>query len=217
MKILALEVSPLATNCYLVWEETSGCGYIIDPGDEAARIAEAALQIGQRWHAIILTHGHADHVGATPELKRLLGGKTGLVPAVYFNAADGEYIRQYNQIVGPQMGIRCEQFDSDGVLEDGLELTWGTLRVSASHTPGHTPGSMVLESSGSLFAGDLLFKGSVGRTDLPGGSWDEMLKSLKRVARTFPLNTVIYPGHGPSTTLEAELKFNGYLKMAMTS
>ena len=246
-----MAVSPLGTNCYLVYDRQSGDGVVIDPGDEAERIAAKAIglrsngsaiglrsngsaiglrsngsAIGLRsngsavgcvskWHAVILTHGHADHVSAAGRLKRLLQSRTDVAPIIYIHPADGDYLKEYNALVAPQMGIDYEYFAGDAELTDGMTIECGSITVRVLHTPGHSAGSTSVMVDDNLFAGDLLFKGSVGRTDLPGGSWDVLRASLKRVLEALPPETTVYPGHGEATTLTEEIKYNPFVREAL--
>lgn len=224
IEVKTMAVSPLGTNCYLVYDCLSGDGIIIDPGDEAERIAAKAFGLLPegladgclaKWHAIVLTHGHADHVSAAGRLQRLLQNKTAVDPTIYIHPADGDYLNEYNALVAPQMGIDYEYFTGDAELADGMTIQCGSITVRVLHTPGHSAGSTSVMVGDSLFAGDLLFKGSVGRTDLPGGSWDVLRASLKRVIEVLPPETTVYPGHGEVTTLADEMKYNPFVREAL--
>ena len=155
-----LTVPPIGTNCYLFGDGDAKTGAIVDPGGDAAGILAAVHDLGLTVSAIFLTHGHYDHVGALPELRRALPG----VP-VYLHPADGA-IRDGALI--PDPGPTEDYVDGDRVAVGGLT-------VEVLHTPGHTPGGVSLKVGDTLFTGDTLFRGSMGRTDLPGGSYDQLM------------------------------------------
>jgi len=183
MRVESICLGPLATNCYLV--ETGGATLLIDPAEDSARLR--SFLAGRRIDFVIDTHGHFDHVGGNRAVRGAI---------VCCHEADRPYLEDACPGAPPV----------DRYLAEGDEI--GGLRVL--HTPGHSPGSIVLEGDGVLFVGDLLFAGSIGRTDFPGGSPSEMAESLRRIAR-LPGERAVYPGHGPPTTLERERRTNPFL------
>lgn len=183
------------TNCYLVWEDGSHGCVVIDPGYEPETVLHRANELGKRIEAILLTHGHFDHVGGV----RQLAADTGC--SVYLCADDLSMPEQMT--AGP---LYYTHTYAEG---DVLKLAGAAFRVI--HTPGHTPGSVCLICGDAMFSGDTLFADSCGRTDLPGGSWAAILQSLKRLGQ-MEQNYAVYPGHGESTTLETEKRYNPYLK-----
>ena len=197
MKLTALTVGSIETNCYIVYDEETKGAVVIDPSDDAELVEARIAALGLTPRAILLTHGHFDHGG---DVGRLLARW----PApVYCHPADRAL---------PSWLTHGLSADVD--LHDGDELDFDGLRFRVLHTPGHTPGSVCFLCGTLLFAGDTLFAGSCGRTDLPGGSWQDMAASLRRLAELDGDYTV-YPGHGEPTTLDEERANNPYLEMAL--
>jgi len=177
MLIKTVVVGSLQTNCYLLIDEESKEAVVIDPGDEAERILPELK--GMKTRYIILTHGHPDHFGAIDALK----AKTGAT--LMMHPADNWFIKPEQEIT------------------EGDEIEFGDTVLKVMQTPGHSTGSLCLYTPGHLFSGDTLFLHDYGRTDLAGGSETLMHKSLKRLAN-LPAETIVYPGHGPSTTIGSE-------------
>lgn len=202
MKIRSLQVGPICTNCYLLEDEDTGLAAVIDPGDEAERISALVEKEGVEVRLILLTHGHFDHTTGVGPLRKLLGP----VP-VYIHKADagGAGSRAF-----PLSG----QVDDLRFYQDGDELSLGGLTVRVMETPGHSAGSVTLQVGDVLFCGDTLFAGSCGRTDLPGGSWEDMERSLRRLGR-LEGDFRVLPGHGEGSTLQRERRANPYLSEAM--
>lgn len=195
MNIHTLPLGAYQTNCYILWEEESESCVVIDPGYEPETVLYQTKKLGKRIEAILLTHGHFDHVGGV----RRLAADTHC--DVYLCA---EELSQPEQMTaGP---LYYTHTYGEG---DVLVLAGASIRVI--RTPGHTPGSVCLICRDAIFSGDTLFADSCGRTDFPGGSWTEILQSLKRLGR-LEGDYAVYPGHGESTTLEMERRFNPYLK-----
>lgn len=176
-------VGPLETNCYIVSCEYTGHTFVIDPGDSSKAIVNYIYRNEFIPKAIILTHGHPDHIGGLKMIKGELG-----VP-VMIHRMDSEYLCQ----------------PANAYLIDREYLDLGRERLTVIHTPGHTPGSVCIHSKGILFSGDTLFNAGVGRTDLPGGSCKELEDSLRNKILVLPPDTVVYPGHGPETTIGNEI------------
>lgn len=195
MNILTLVLGDFRTNCYLVSDE-NGDTAVIDPGYTPEAILAAARERGLTIRAVLLTHGHFDHVG----------GVKGIAEAahcpVYVNERDTALPAELNH------GLTATDF-----YGDGDSVCVGTLRFSVSETPGHTPGSVCLRCGNALFSGDTLFAGCCGRTDLSGGSDAQMQSSLSRLA-AIDENLTVCPGHGPATTLSLEKQTNPYLRRA---
>jgi glyoxylase-like metal-dependent hydrolase (beta-lactamase superfamily II) len=204
VKISWRTVGPFQENSYLVVDEASGRCALVDPGDEAARIIAAVEESGATLDAVWLTHAHIDHIGALAAVKRRWD-----VP-VWMHAAD-EPLFAAAPMQAQFYGLR---FDvpprPERTLADGDVLTLGALRFTVMHVPGHAPGLCVFHGHGVAIAGDLLFAGSIGRTDLPLSSPQEMQRSLDRIAQ-LPSETVVYPGHGAVTTIGEERESNPFL------
>lgn len=201
MTIQAIRVSMMGTNCYLLKDDKTGKGAIIDPGGDKDAVVAAAANIGMTPVAIFLTHGHYDHTGAVVELAEYYGG----IPA-YLHENDAARTKIPFSLM-PDIGETVHYGEGD-------EIAVGNLTVHVYHTPGHSSGSVVLECEDVLFTGDTLFQGSCGRTDLPGGSMDEILISLKRLAE-MEGDRKVYPGHEGFSNLDAERKGNYYMLLGM--
>lgn len=201
MTIHVLQVPPIGTNCYLLKDDETGKGAIIDPGGDGASIGSAVAQMGMTPVAILLTHGHYDHTGAVPDLLREYSG----LP-VYLHPQDAAMMNDVANLI-PDIGPTVAYGEGDRV-------SVGNLTVQVYHTPGHTPGSVTLEVENVLFTGDTLFQGSCGRTDLAGGSTKDILASLKRLAQ-MEGDRKVCPGHEGCSTLEAERKGNYYMLQAL--
>lgn len=204
MKVHAFTVGPLRENAYLVVDEESRRAVLVDPGDEGERLVRAVRDAGAELDAIWLTHAHVDHVGGIAGVKRALDVPIYLHPAErpLYDAASRQ---------GLMFGLNVEQPPApECALADGDELRCGALRFSVTHAPGHAPGHVVIHGEGVAFVGDCLFAGSVGRTDLPGSDGGALARSLARIT-VLPDETVVYPGHGPATTIGEEKLSNPFL------
>ena len=203
MTVECLVVGELGVNSYLLIGD--GEGIVIDPGAEGERILALIQRSGVVVRYIVNTHGHFDHTGANGFIK----GRTGAELAIH-----GEDIELLKGLPhqASLFGLSSPPSpEPDLVLKDGDTLRVKGLVVKAIHTPGHTKGSISLLTNGAVFTGDTIFAGSVGRTDLPGGSYEELMRSIRERILTLPDNTTIYPGHGPSTTLRHERATNPFL------
>lgn len=194
MKIRTLTLGDYQTNCYLVSDE-DGVTAVIDPGYEPQTILSVLQEEHLHIGAILLTHGHFDHVGGVKTLAK--------------EAACPVWMHRAEQTMPPQI-TAGELYFTDS-YDDGDTVQVGKLMFSVLHTPGHTPGSVCLRCEEVLFSGDTLFAGSCGRTDLPGGSMAQMRESLAKL-RKIPENLTVCPGHGDATTLNREHAFNPYLR-----
>ncbi len=206
-KIKTLEVGPLDVNCYILWDEETRDSVIIDPGGDAPVIEREVRAEGLDVMYVLNTHGHFDHVGADGEVKERFNVPLGI------HRADAALLEK-----APEhawfFGLRAEaQPAPDFFLEDNGVVETGPLRLEVLHTPGHTPGGVCLymREEGILFSGDTLFAGSVGRTDLEGGSTETLLHSIRTRLLTLDDSVTVFPGHGPATTIGDERRHNPYL------
>ena len=203
MIINVLPVGPFEANCYVVGSEKTGEGMLIDPGDEADEILGNVA--GQKLHIglIVLTHGHIDHIGAVKEVK----DATKAPVAIHADSAKSLIRNATNTMLGLSYPVPPEP---DRLLKEGDTIKVGDLSFTVMHTPGHSPGSICLYGEGVLFSGDTLFREGIGRSDLPGGNTHTLMASLQRLM-TLPPDTVVYPGHGPKTTIGWEKEHNPFL------
>lgn len=201
MNIKTLPVGQLETNCYVVVDEENLVCALIDPGDESNTIMDYVESNKLKVGAILLTHGHYDHVGAVKEIMEETGCE------MYINPRDEGYE------VGLS-GMKFKMPEGGKYYDEGDVVKVGNLEFAVIATPGHTPGGVCLICRDALFTGDTLFRGSCGRTDLPGGSMREELRSLKKICR-LPGDYEVYPGHMDSSSLERERRFNHYCREAM--
>ncbi len=192
------------SNCYLVGCPETMDGLIIDPGAEGKRIINRVMDLKLKIKYIFNTHGHIDHAGANREVKSAFGAP------LLVHGADAHLYRSPQ--AGRALFTNSDKVSSPDYLIKGKErLQVGTLTVLVLETPGHTPGSITLDLSGILFSGDTLFAGSIGRTDLPGGSYRQIIESIKNKLLIYPDKTEVYPGHGPPSTIGDERRFNPFL------
>jgi hydroxyacylglutathione hydrolase len=198
------ELGPIATNCYVVRaDQVAREAVVIDPGAEAERLLRSLEQLNAQCAAVLITHGHWDHLGGVAVLADATGAP------VYMADDERVLLEDLNSFTPP--GIELRPYSPDVGLggDEALDLagiSFQTLRV-----PGHSPAHLAYYADGCLFSGDLVFAGSVGRTDLPGADWDTLVESIRMLADRFPPETAVFPGHGPQTTLGAELARNPFL------
>jgi hydroxyacylglutathione hydrolase len=204
--IRRLIVSAFETNCWVVGDPTTREALIIDPGDFAENIIEAVRADGLNVRAIVDTHGHADHIGANGRLKTESGCP------IMIHESDAPYLSDPNLNLSAMFG-ESEPLSppADRLLRDGDEILVGGLVFRVIHTPGHTPGGICLLLGDVLFAGDTLFAGSIGRTDFPNGSHEQLIHSIRERLLSLPDDVVVYSGHGPETTIGIERASNPFL------
>jgi glyoxylase-like metal-dependent hydrolase (beta-lactamase superfamily II) len=205
MRIQSFTVGPLETNAYLVLDEESRKALLIDPGLESEGIYDVILEQALEVSAIVNTHGHFDHVCGNAFFQ----AKTGA--PVLIHREDAAMMRQAaEQALAFGFQVPTPP-PPDRLLAEGDEVAVGGHRLRVLHTPGHTPGGICLHGEGLVFVGDALFAGSIGRTDLPGGSTEVLLASIRRKLLSLPDETTVYPGHGPTTTIGEERVHNPFL------
>jgi hydroxyacylglutathione hydrolase len=203
-----LTVGPFQENCYVIGDEAAGTGAVVDPGDEAARIALAVEQTNLEITQIIITHAHIDHVGAVAALVDEYS-----CPVLMH--AEAEPMLGQLPAQAMMMGLRFGKVPAvDRHIEDEETIGVGSLELRSLYTPGHAPGHLAfyVESEGLVLSGDALFAGSVGRVDLPGGSMEVLMRSIEERLLTLPDETRVYPGHGPETTIGNERAHNPFLQ-----
>jgi len=206
-----LTVGPFQENCYIVGDEESGIGALIDPGNEAARIALAVEQTDLEIGSIIVTHAHIDHVGAVAVLVDEYS-----CPVLMHAEAEPMLTQLPTQAI--MMGLRFGKVPTvDRHIGDGEMLQVGAVSLRSLYTPGHAQGHLAfyIEDQGLVLSGDALFAGSVGRVDLPGGSMEVLMRSIEERLMTLPGETTVYPGHGPQTTIGNERVSNPFLQGGM--
>jgi hydroxyacylglutathione hydrolase len=200
-----LELGPFFVNCYIVGDPDSKKGIIIDPGWDAAEIIAHANRHDLTIESIIITHGHADHIVALEEVRRHFGAK------VMIGEKDAQMLINPSTNLSASLGEELTTKPADKFLHDGDIIQVGKFQFTVLETPGHSPGSISLYGHDVVFTGDALFLGSVGRTDLPGGSHETLLDSIQQKLLILPEDTIVYSGHGPDTTIGQERDFNPFL------
>jgi hydroxyacylglutathione hydrolase len=198
-------VGPLEVNCYIIGCEETMEGVVIDPGANVDRVLAAISKHGLKIIHVLNTHGHFDHVGGNRPIMEAAGAD------LLIHEADVPFLSHAFETASA-FGLKSENSPlPDKCLHDGMKLLVGNLELKVLHTPGHTPGGCCFLVNGIVISGDTLFADSIGRTDFPGGSLETLLKSIHEKLMSLPDETVVYPGHGPATTIGRERVFNPYL------
>lgn len=208
MEVFKMKTTITDENVYIYFDTETKEAVVIDPGNEADVIIEFINKNKLKVQAILLTHGHFDHIGAVEEIKDYTGALT------YCHELEKDLIENPNlnlskRMVGKEISVKVDKFFKDGDI-----FEFGPTYLKVIHTPGHTTGGICLydENRNLLFTGDSLFKNSIGRTDFPGGNKDELVNSLKTKILVLPKDTIIFPGHNVNSTIEEEMASNPYLK-----
>ena len=208
MKIYTIPVGMLQTNCYFVVNEELKEAVIFDPGGDPDKLLLAAEKLEVRVVAICLTHGHSDHIGGLAEVRKETGAP------VYIGEADADCLLNPSSNLSFFVGHEVKNEPADFLVHDGDVLTLGSMKFECFATPGHTPGGICYYNAENevVFAGDTIFCESIGRTDLPGGSYKALLQSIKTKLLTLPDAVHLLPGHGPSTSVAWEKRRNPFLQ-----
>jgi len=198
------ELGPIGTNCYVVRaHDRAHEAVVVDPGADAPRILEELAALESTCAAILITHGHWDHLGGVAELAQATGAP------VYMADDERLLLEDVNSFTPP--GVELKPYSPDVALKGDEVLELAGMSFETLRVPGHSPAHLAYYTEGAVFSGDLLFAGSVGRTDLPGADWDTLVESIRTLADRYPRDTIVYSGHGPETTIGAELDRNPFL------
>jgi hydroxyacylglutathione hydrolase len=206
MLVERLVVGMLQCNCYLVACEDTKEGIVIDPGGDAPLILDRVKELGLSIKYVVNTHGHIDHIAANRPVKEATGAQ------IAIHRDDAEWLVSDQGAYARMLGVSSPGPPADLLLEEGDEIAFGNERLEVIHTPGHSLGGISLVGDGVVFCGDTLFAMGVGRVDLPGGSWETLMNTIRTRLFTMPDDTVAYTGHGPETTIGREKQFNPWFK-----
>lgn len=206
MEIIKIPVGIYAANCYIVYCETTREGIVIDPGSQGAEIGDKIKELGLSIKYIILTHGHWDHTDG------ILGLKNRIDVPVLIHKEDEPLLKAGKKGIYSKASSNSSGINPDKYIEDEDELKVGTMTIKIIHTPGHSPGGVSIRIGDRIFTGDTLFAGSIGRTDLYGGSHDTLISSIKEKLLIYPDDTIVYPGHGESSTIGREKVANPFIQ-----
>jgi glyoxylase-like metal-dependent hydrolase (beta-lactamase superfamily II) len=203
-RVEQVPLGPIGTNSYVVRADAAAAeAVVVDPSGDAAELRLLLARLGARCAGIVVTHGHWDHLVGVADLAEGTGAP------VYMAEGERSLLEDPNRFTPP--GLTVRPYTPDVLLEGGETIELGGMAFDVLPVPGHSPAHLAYHTAGSLFSGDVLFAGSVGRADLPGADWDTLVASIRRLVDAYPPETVVYPGHGPATTLGAELSRNPFL------
>ncbi|UCE68121.1 MAG: MBL fold metallo-hydrolase [Candidatus Zixiibacteriota bacterium] len=207
MIIEILELGPYFVNCYIVGDSKTRNGIVIDPSWEPERIINHVEKYGLEIEKIVITHGHADHIGALDKIRSHFGA------TVCIGEKDASMLTDAVANLSGLSGESVMTDPADRLLREGDEIKIGRFAFKVLETPGHSPGSISLYGHGAVFTGDALFLGSIGRTDFPGCSFEALMDSIKNKILALPDETIVYPGHGPDTMVKQEREYNPFLTL----
>lgn len=204
LQVEQLPLGPIGTNCYVVRADLGAPdAAVVDPSGDATELRLALAERGARCSAILVTHGHWDHLLGVAELAEGTGA------AVYMAEGERFLLEDPNRFTPPSISL--QPYTPDVLLQGGETIEVAGIEFDVLAVPGHSPAHLAYHADGSLFSGDVLFAGSVGRTDLPGADWDTLLASIRSLVEVYPPETAVYPGHGQATTLGDEVAHNPFL------
>lgn len=206
MQKIKLEVGNLGTNCYIIYCDDTKKAAVIDPGGNQKQILDIIEREKLQVEYIINTHGHADHILANQAIKEATGAP------ILIHSEDAEMLINPQKNLSAFMGTAVFSPPADQTLQHADQIQVGEIDLEVIHTPGHTPGGICLKTSNMLFAGDTLFSESIGRTDFPGGSYSQLLSSIKEKLMVLADDVIVLPGHGPDTTIGWERKYNPFIQ-----
>jgi len=204
LKFVRMPVGAYEGNCYFIWDDDSKKGFVVDPGAAEQKIIDFIHENQLKIDKILLTHGHSDHIAGADMLREATGAK------VYIHRLDANYMTEAAKNLSGMTGQALILKPADVLLDDGDEIeALDGLTLKVLHTPGHTPGSICFVGDGFILSGDTLFKGSIGRTDFPGGSYEDMLKSIEKLKQCKD-TLLVLPGHFDTSTMAFEKQHNPY-------
>ncbi|MBA3374413.1 MAG: MBL fold metallo-hydrolase [Actinobacteria bacterium] len=204
LEVEQLALGPLGTNCYVVRADSSASeAVVVDPSGDATELRLLLARLKAQCVGILVTHGHWDHLLGVAELAEGTGA------SVHMSEGERSLLEDPNRFT--PSGILLRPYTPDVLLRGGETVDVAGIAFEVLSVPGHSPAHLAYHANGSVFSGDVLFAGSVGRTDIPGGDWDALVASIRSLVDTLPSDTVVYPGHGPATTLGDELARNPFL------
>ncbi|WP_127058777.1 MBL fold metallo-hydrolase [Veillonella ratti] len=206
MKLYRMPLGALGTNCYIVVDESNQHCLVVDPGGEGERLVALLKEKGLQPEAVILTHGHGDHIGGVQAVVDAFK-----VP-IYINKGDEEFLTNSNLNLSGAIGQPVKVTGDIRFIKEDDVIRLGEYSFKVIETPGHTPGGVCFYGEGMVLAGDSLFLESIGRTDFPGSSYEDLIDSVRHKLFTLPEETVVYPGHGPETTIGHEKTYNPFVR-----
>jgi len=203
--VTGFPVGMLQANCYILYDSDSGDAAIIDPGDEGDRIVQTVKNLNVHPNILINTHGHGDHIGANRFVKEAFS-----IPLA-IHRGDASMLTDAEENLSAKFDVTILSPPADILLDDGCEIDFAGRKIRTLHTPGHSPGGCCLHVENHLFTGDALFKMTIGRTDVPGGSHEQLMRGIFEKILALPDDTILYPGHGPLSTVGEERRNNYYI------